>query len=148
MKLFEESGFDTKVDLGDTDSAVVGREKWREDKPTEKPSGWVNPLSIMDDGTDDDQILDMNFKPLDEPYRKFIMPKYRYDEDIDDSMASLSSAEKMIGKEFEIMKKKAKDEVAKEEENAKKEAKEAKEAKSKEKKKDATEKKADAAEKK
>ena len=73
------------------------------------------------------------------------MPKYRYDEEIDDSMASLSSAETMIGKEFEIMKKKAKDEVAKEEENAKKEA---KEAKNKEKKADATEKKADAFDKK
>ena len=87
--MYEESGFDTKVDMGDTDGAVVGRESWRDDKVLEKPSGWVNPLSITDDGTDDDKILDMQFKPLDEPYRKFIMPKYRYDEDIDDSFASL-----------------------------------------------------------
>jgi len=27
----------------------------------------------------------MNFKPLDEPYRKFVMPAYRYDEEIDES---------------------------------------------------------------
>lgn len=99
--------------MGDTDSAVVGRESWFSDKPMEKPSGWVNPLSVMDDGTDDDQILEMNFKPLDEPYRKFIMPKYKYDDEIDENFASLSSAEKMIGKEFEIMKKKAKEDVEK-----------------------------------
>ena len=46
----------------------------------------------------------MGFKPLDEPYRKFIMPKYKYDDEIDENFASLKSAETMIGKEFEIMK--------------------------------------------
>lgn len=99
-----ESGFESKVDMGDTDGSVISRESWRSDKTMEKPSGWVNPLSLADDGTDDDQILEMNFKPLDEPYRKFIMPKYRYDEEIDENFASLTSAEKMIGKEFEMMK--------------------------------------------
>lgn len=54
---------------------------------------------------DDDQVLEMHFKPLDEPYRKFIMPAYRYDEEIDESNASLSQAELMIGKQFEIIKK-------------------------------------------
>ena len=90
--------------MGDTDNLVMGRESWKSDKTLEKPSGWVNPLSVMDDGTDDDQILDMGFKPLDEPYRKFIMPKYKYDDEIDENFASLKSAENMIGKEFEIMK--------------------------------------------
>ena len=77
------------MDLGDTDGQILGREKWRDDQPNEKPSGWVNPLSVTDDGMDDDQVLDMNFQPLDEPYRKFIMPNYRYEEDIDESFASL-----------------------------------------------------------
>ena len=53
-KLFNDSGFVTKVDLGDTDSAVLGREKWSEEDPNKKLSGWVNPLSVVDDGTDDD----------------------------------------------------------------------------------------------
>jgi hypothetical protein len=59
------------------------------------------------------------------------MPKYKYDDEIDENFASLSSAEKMIGKEFELMKQKAKDEAAKEEKANKEE-------KSAEKKKDAT----------
>jgi hypothetical protein len=101
----EESGFETKADLGDTDSAILGREKWSAEDPNKKLSGWVNPLSITDDGMDDDQVLEMHFKPLDEPYRKFIMPAYRYDEEIDESNASLSQAELMIGKQFEIIKK-------------------------------------------
>ena len=96
--MFTESGFDTKADMGDTDNAVLNRESWGSDDPNKKPSGWVNPLSITDDGMDDDQILDMGFKPLDEPYRKFIMPTYRYEEDIDDSMRSMSYAEVEVAK--------------------------------------------------
>ena len=79
--------------MGDTDSAVLGRESWGSDDPNKKPSGWVNPLSVTDDGSDDDAILDMGFKALDEPYRKFIMPAYRYEDEIEESKASLSYAE-------------------------------------------------------
>lgn len=115
-KLFEESGFDTKVDFGQDDPNVLTRESWSEKEPTEKYSGWVNPLSIMDDGMDDDKILDMNFKPLDEPYRKFVMPAWRYDEDIDASMRSESYAETEVGKQIEARasaQKKAAEEQAK-----------------------------------
>lgn len=115
-KLFEESGFDTKVDFGQDDPNVLTRESWSEKEPTEKYSGWVNPLSIMDDGMDDDKILDLNFKPLDEPYRKFIMPAWRYDEDIDASMRSESYAETEVGKQIEARasaQKKAAEEQAK-----------------------------------
>ena len=101
--MFEESGFETKADFGDTDEYVAAfNEPWSTDKPNEKVlSGWVNPLSIMDDGMDDESVLDMGFKPLDEPYRKFIMPKYRYDEDIDDSFRSEAMAETEVGKAIE-----------------------------------------------
>ena len=89
--MFHESGFDTKADFGDTDNAILNTGVWSQEDPNKKPlSGWVNPLSIMDDGADDDQVLDMHFKPLDEPYRKFVMPAYRYEEEIDESFASLS----------------------------------------------------------
>lgn len=97
--MFEESGFDTKADFGEADNSVMGTEIWDSEKPNTKPlSGWVNPLSITDDGMDDDQVLDMGFKPLDEPYRKFIMPKWRYDEDIDDSLRSEAMAEAEVPK--------------------------------------------------
>lgn len=92
-------------------------EPWSEDKPWKKDtSGWVNPLSITDDGTDDDQILDMGFRPLDEPYRKFIMPHYRYEEEIDESFKSEALAESEVGKAIkaqEAAKQKAAEEEAK-----------------------------------
>ena len=42
---YEESGYPTKVDFGDQDFNIA---YGHEDKK------WVNPLSIADDGTDDD----------------------------------------------------------------------------------------------
>ena len=81
-------------------------EPWSDEKPWRKESsGWVNPLSISDTGDDDDKILDMGFRPLDEPYRKFIMPRYRYDEDIDDSFRSEAMAETEVGKAIEAQEK-------------------------------------------
>ena len=73
----------------------------------------MNPLSITDDGSDDDKILDMGFRPLDEPYRKFIMPRYRYDEDIDDSFRSEALAETEVAKAMEAQEK-AKEKAAEE----------------------------------
>ena len=75
---------------------MLGREAWTKDDPNKKPSGWVNPLSITDDGMDDDTVLDMKFKPLDEPYRQFVMPNWRYEDEIDDSMRSEALAEKEV----------------------------------------------------
>ena len=50
---------------------------------SEKFGGWTNPLSWTDDGTDDDAILNMRFKPLGEDEEDpFKMPKYDLDEDI------------------------------------------------------------------
>ena len=46
----------------------------------------------------------MGFKPLDEPYRKFIMPRWRYDEDIDASLASEALAEAEVPKQLEKLK--------------------------------------------
>lgn len=116
--MFEESGFVTKVDFGDSDQVVYGAvEPWSKEKPwTKETTGWVNPLAISDDGTDDDQILDMGFRPLDEPYRKFIMPHYRYDEEIDDSFKSEALAEGEVGKAIKAQneaKQKAAEEEAK-----------------------------------
>ena len=71
----------TQVDFGDNDYGVVGREVDFNDKK-EKFSGWTNPLAWTDGGDDDDQILNMNFKPLDEPYRVVQLPNYTLDEDI------------------------------------------------------------------
>lgn len=111
--MYVESGFETKADFGDTDPAVIGRESWNSAEQLEKPSGWVNPNSVTDDGSDDDQILDMGFKPLDEPYRKFIMPTYRYDEDIDDSFRSMKMSEIEVGKQIEKRKKLEEEEAKK-----------------------------------
>jgi hypothetical protein len=56
---YEESDFPTKVDLGDGDDLIINREHdiangW-------KVSGWTNPLSWEDDGTDDDGILNLGY---------------------------------------------------------------------------------------
>jgi hypothetical protein len=50
---FDESEGPTKADLGDGDYEVVTREADLSNL-NNKESGWVNPLSITDDGTDDD----------------------------------------------------------------------------------------------
>ena len=72
--MYEYSEGPTKADYGENDSVVVGREADLDEK-SKKESGWVNPLSIADDGMDDDQVLMMNFKSLDKS-RKWKMPKY------------------------------------------------------------------------
>jgi hypothetical protein len=43
----------TKADYGENDNGVVGREADL-DNLNNKESGWVNPLSLADDGNDDD----------------------------------------------------------------------------------------------
>jgi hypothetical protein len=55
MLAYAESEGPTKVDLGDSDYAVVNREK--DIANGKKASGWTNPLGWTDDGTDDDTIL-------------------------------------------------------------------------------------------
>lgn len=85
---YDEAEGPTKVDLGESDETVAFRQDPK----------WVNPLSLTDDGTDDDQILNMNFKPLDEGYTKVVMPHYDLDEDIVDSLESEGDAQKYVAK--------------------------------------------------
>ena len=71
----------------------------------EKFGGWTNPLSWTDDGTDDDRILNIRFKPLgdseEDPWK---MPKYELDEDIADSLISEHDAEKTVPKHMKRFK--------------------------------------------
>ena len=55
---YPESEGPTKTDYGDSDSTVLYREADRS-VAGDKPSGWTNPLSWRDDGTDDDQVVNM-----------------------------------------------------------------------------------------
>ena len=55
---YAESEGPTKVDLGDSDYAVVYREK--DIANGKKFSGWTNPLGWTDDGTDDEVVLLQN----------------------------------------------------------------------------------------
>lgn len=65
---YEEAEGPTKADNGENDNVVIGREADLNNKK-EKESGWTNPLGWTDDGSDDDLILNMEFKPLDLPYK-------------------------------------------------------------------------------
>jgi hypothetical protein len=67
---YEDSEGPTKADNGEGEPYVIGREVDLNNKK-EKESGWTNPLGWTDDGTDDDQILNLKFMPLDEPYKRF-----------------------------------------------------------------------------
>ena len=62
---YEEAEGPTKEDNGESDDRVVYRES-DINLRSDKISGWTNPLSWSDGGEDDDLILDMHFKPLDE----------------------------------------------------------------------------------
>ena len=57
---YEESGFPTKVDMGEGDEYEINREADLNGHK-DKSSGWTNPLSWEDDGTDDDAILNMGY---------------------------------------------------------------------------------------
>lgn len=50
---YEYSEGPTKADYGENDNVVLTREADLDEK-SKKESGWVNPLSIADDGIDDD----------------------------------------------------------------------------------------------
>jgi len=62
MLQYEESEGPTKVDLGDIDHLVVGREAdddYKDHGPLDKGKfhGWTNPLSWTDNGEDDPTVL-------------------------------------------------------------------------------------------
>ena len=54
----------TMPDFGEDDPGVI----YREDDSSKESHGWSNPLSWTDDGTDDQYVVNMEFKPLDAPY--------------------------------------------------------------------------------
>ena len=85
------------IDYGENEAAVIGREADQNDL-NQKSSGWVNPLSITDDGKDDDLVLDMHFKPLDEAYTHYTPPSFKLDSDILASMESEKWAEVNVKK--------------------------------------------------
>lgn len=74
------------------------RESDKNDK-SEKESGWTNPLSWSDTGEDDDEVLNMKFKPLDEEYKQWSLPQYEIDEDIDVSMRNEKVSEVEVKKQ-------------------------------------------------
>ena len=88
---YAESEGPTKADFGDADPSVITREFDINEK-SEKKSGWTNPLSWEDDGTDDDKILGITFAPLDEDYRLYKIPMYSHDEDVIETMKSEQQA--------------------------------------------------------
>lgn len=96
---YEEAEGPTKADFGEADETVTFHQFEEGDKK------WVNPLSITDDGEDDDVILNMNFKPLDENYKKFVIPRYDLDEDIVDSLESENDATKYVDRAKKAQKK-------------------------------------------
>ena len=62
---YDESEGPTKADNGDSDPSVVGRE--RDTANGKKFSGWTNPLSWTDDGSDDDTVVTQLDSTLDHP---------------------------------------------------------------------------------
>jgi hypothetical protein len=64
---YEDSFGPTKEDNGENDNEVTYREG-DINMMGDKVSGWKNPLAMADDGSDDDQILNMQFPSLNEDY--------------------------------------------------------------------------------
>ncbi len=95
--LYPQSEGPTMIDYGENEAAVIGREADQNDL-NQKSSGWVNPLSITDDGKDDDLVLDMHFRPLDEAYTHYKPPSFKLDSDILASMESEKWAEVNVKK--------------------------------------------------
>ena len=60
---YDESEGPTKADNGEAEETVVYREA--DIANGKKESGWTNPLGWTDDGTDDEFVVNMEFKPLD-----------------------------------------------------------------------------------
>ena len=89
---FEESEGPTKADLGEDDENIVPRMK--DLGPLdEKENGWINPLSIADDGMGDDLVVDMSFEDK-KKKSSWYMPEPVLDEDIVASLKSEAQAEK------------------------------------------------------
>ena len=85
-------------DNGENEEMVIGREE--DIASGVKESGWTNPLGWTDDGTDDEFVVNMDFKPLD-VYSKYQEPSYVLDEDIIDSMGSEKDAKINVQKHRE-----------------------------------------------
>ena len=83
------------ADNGDNESLVIGREE--DISNGRKESGWTNPLGWTDDGTDDEFVVNMEFKSLDEK-PKINDNDYKLDEDILDSMVSEKDAKLNVQK--------------------------------------------------
>lgn len=95
MTRYDESEGPTMADNGDNESLVVGREE--DISNGRKESGWTNPLGWTDDGTDDEFVVNMEFKSLDEK-PKINDNDYKLDEDILDSMVSEKDAKLNVQK--------------------------------------------------
>ena len=91
---YENSEGPTMPDYGENDSGVVGRE----DDDSKTSSGWSNPLGWTDDGTDDNLVVNMEFKSLDAPYAEYEPKDWTYDENIIESFESEKDAVKNVAK--------------------------------------------------
>ena len=115
---YEESEGPTKADNGDSDNSVIYREDDINNK-SEKASGWTNPLSWTDNGEDDDEVLMLKFKSLNEngeeisPDRKRNVKDAKLDEDIEETQESEKQAEIDVKNGNKVLDdKEAKDKVA------------------------------------
>ena len=106
---YDEAEGPTKVDFGDSEPNILAREADINEK-SEKQSGWTNPLSWADSGDDDDKILDLHFKPLDQPRKKVVF-NYEYDDDVIETMASEKQARAEVKKHEERFKEMEKKEL-------------------------------------
>ena len=95
MTRYDESEGPTMADNGDNESLVIGREE--DISNGRKESGWTNPLGWTDDGTDDEFVVNMEFKSLDEK-PKINDNDYKLDDDILDSMVSEKDAKLNVQK--------------------------------------------------
>ena len=85
---YENAEGPTMPDYGENDPGVLARE----DDDSKTDNGWSNPLGWTDDGTDDQYVVNMEFKSLDAPYASYEPREWRYDDNIIDSMESEKDA--------------------------------------------------------
>jgi len=89
---YENSEGPTMPDYGENDGGVIERE----DDDSKTDHGWSNPLSWTDDGTDDQYVVNMEFKSLDAPYASYEPRDWRFDDNIIDSFESEKDAKKSV----------------------------------------------------
>jgi len=97
---YEESDFPTKIDYGEGDEYQIPREvDLNEHK--DKSSGWSNPLSWEDDGSDDDSILNLGYdaSKLKDKEEKLTYGDNNLDQDIKDTLENEVLSAELVAKQ-------------------------------------------------